>query len=130
MTKTEKIWVGAIVAILVFATLAALVQFQGNKSRIENTQQKAFDPQHPNFVTGEVMNASAEKIEFRSAGVTYTAQINSQTIFTKQINDGKSVKLGQASIGDFKAGQLITVFFSKDPKNNTYQADKVQIIGQ
>jgi len=87
-----------------------------------------FDPQHPNFIMGKVQKVSSSQIDFQSGPVNYSAQISPTTKLVKQVSVKGVVSVVDATLADFKTNSSIIVYFSSDPKNNVFQAEKVQII--
>ncbi len=120
-----------ILAIAVGVGLALWQNHPGTVNKVSN-QPAEFDPRNPGWKVGTVTTASATKIEFQEGPNALVAEITPQTKLVKQVKNNLTglIEVVDASLAEFKPKTNIVVYYSSDAKNNTYQADKIQIIGQ
>ncbi len=93
-------------------------------------EPETFDPRNPGWKVGSVTAVSGSKIEFQEGPNALVAEVSQQTKLVKQVKDAKTgvIQVVDAALSDFKPKTQIVVYYSSDAKNNTYQADKIQII--
>ncbi|OGE87988.1 MAG: hypothetical protein A3J07_02125 [Candidatus Doudnabacteria bacterium RIFCSPLOWO2_02_FULL_49_13] len=133
MNKTIiTVVVVAVLAVGAYVAMQSKSNNSDDEKKLDSSKQtsETFDPKNPNFIMGTVSAVSATKIDFAEGANNYSAQISAETKLVKQAKDGKTIKIVDATLADFKDKQQIVVYFSDPPKAGVYQADKIQIIGQ
>jgi hypothetical protein len=98
------------------------------KNSQEDEKTTVLDPKNPPFIPGTIQSITGSEIVFMSAGQSRTAEINRNTKFTKQSNNGDAATIIPAQPSEFAAGADIIVFFSEPPKNNVYSAHTIQLV--
>ena len=122
---------GIIIILLIIGGVVWVISHRKQTSPQVNTNPntQTFDPKNPNFIFGKVVKADADKVTFTTNGQTYTANIDVATILIKQAKDKNGVYTNvDAQPSEFKPGTSIAVYFTTPPKDNVYNAYKIQIV--
>lgn len=97
-----------------------------NTESVKTGNQESPPPQ--TFALGQVKRVEENKIYFSVGAEEKVAVVTKDTRLIKQVQNKDGIGLSDAKLSDFKARVEIVVYFDEEPKANTYQATKVQII--
>lgn len=133
MNNRQKWALSAIVAVVAVAGIILIKQAPKNSATNPASQAGTGQSKttfNPDFVLGIVVKAQSDQIEFKSGSNTDFAKISATTKLLKQVKVGTELKTVAATLTDFKAGQMITVYPKVAPMNNVYATDRVLILSQ